>query len=61
MKGWYDGYALDGETSVYNPYSVMKALENRTFKSYWKKTSAVEELLTYIDINMDGLQNIQKC
>lgn len=41
MKEWYDGYALDGETSVYNPYSVMKALENRTFKSYWKKTSAV--------------------
>ena len=56
MKEWYDGYALDVDTSVYNPYSVMKALEDKSFKSYWKKTSAVEELLTYIDMNMDGLQ-----
>ena len=56
-KSWYDGYSFDKIHSVYNPYSVMSAMLSGKFKSFWKKTSAAEALLAYIDMNEDGLQN----
>lgn len=55
-KKWYDGYSFREIKSVYNPFSVMSAIQNHRFQSYWKKTSATEVLLTYIDMNEDGLQ-----
>lgn len=55
---WYDGYSFDRATSMYNPYSIMSAMENGKFKSYWKKTSASEALLPYIDMDEDGLQEV---
>ncbi len=57
MKHWYDGYTVGNCHSVYNPYSVMQALESGKYKSYWKKTSAAETLMTYIDMDQDGLQD----
>lgn len=56
IKDWYDGYYVGKESSVYNPYSVMSAVESGIIKSYWKKTSAAETLITYIDLDEDGLQ-----
>lgn len=56
MKQWYDGYTVGEKHSVYNPYSVMKALESGKYTSYWKKTSAAETLMTYIDMDQEGLQ-----
>lgn len=56
VKSWYDGYSFDRIHSVYNPYSVMTAMQNGKFASYWKKTSAAEALLSYIDMNEEGLQ-----
>ena len=56
MKRWYDGYTVGEQHSVYNPYSVMKAISSGKYKSYWKKTSAAETLITYIDMDMEGLQ-----
>jgi hypothetical protein len=57
MKKWYDGYTVGDCSSIYNPYSVMQALETGKYKSYWKKTTAAETLMTYIDMNQDGLQD----
>ena len=57
MKKWYDGYTIGNCTSVYNPYSVMQALDSGKYKSYWKKTSAAETLMTYIDVDQNGLQD----
>ncbi|MBO6207698.1 MAG: AAA family ATPase [Lachnospiraceae bacterium] len=57
MKKWYDGYTVGDCHSIYNPYSVMQALESGKYKSYWKKTSAAETLMTYIDMDQDGLQD----
>ncbi len=54
---WYDGYSFDRGHSLYNPYSIISAMQSGKFKSYWKKTSAAEALLTYIDINENGLQD----
>ena len=57
MKLWYDGYTIGELHSIYNPYSVMHAVSSGKFRSYWKKTSAAETLMTYIDMDQDDLQN----
>lgn len=55
-KHWYDGYTVGSARSIYNPYSMMSAVRAHRFRSFWKKTSAAETLMTYIDMNQDGLQ-----
>lgn len=55
MKQWYDGYSFRNLASVYNPNSVMKALFNHDFDSYWTQTSAAESLIEYINLDFDGL------
>lgn len=57
MKLWYDGYTVGDRHSIYNPYSVIHAISSGKFKSYWKKTSAAETLMTYIDMDQDDLQD----
>lgn len=56
FKFWYDGYEFPECGSIYNPYSVMRALQNHKCRSYWQKTSASESLMTYINMDFDGLQ-----
>ena len=55
MKKWYDGYSFRNLDSVYNPNSVMKAIINDDFDSYWTQTSAAESLMGYINLDFDGL------
>ena len=55
MKQWYDGYSFRDLTSVYNPNSVMKAIRNDDFDSYWTQTSAADSLMGYISLDFDGL------
>ena len=57
-KNWYDGYDFPGIGAIYNPYSVMQAVQMEKFSSYWKKTSAAESLMTYINMDFEGLQEI---
>ncbi len=56
IKKWYDGYCFGSEKSIYNPYSVMKALDRKKTRSYWRKTSAAEALITYVNLGGDDLQ-----
>lgn len=55
MKRWYDGYYFKDVGSVYNPNSVMKAIRNDDFDSYWTETSAAEGLMDYISQDYNGL------
>ncbi len=55
MKQWYDGYSFRGLASIYNPNSVIRAIYNDDFDSYWTQTSAAESLMGYINLNFDGL------
>lgn len=55
MKLWYDGYSFRDLAAVYNPNSVMKAIHNDDFDSYWTQTSAAESLMGYISLDFDGL------
>ena len=56
-RRWYDGYSFKGTESIYNPYSVMMAMTMGEYESYWKQTSAAENLITYINMNFDNLQS----
>ena len=55
MKQWYDGYSFRGVGSVYNPNSVMEAIANDDFDSYWTDSSAAEPLMDYISKDYNGL------
>lgn len=55
MKRWYDGYNLTGVGSVYNPNSVMKALRNKKYMSYWEMSAAADSLLKYVSLDYEGL------
>ena len=57
LKMWYDGYHIGRETSIYNPYSVMKALQRGVCRSYWTTTGAYDSVITYIQMNFDGLKD----
>lgn len=56
VRQWYDGYDFPEYGAVYNPYSVMCAMKERKCRSYWRKTSAAESLMTYINMDFEGLQ-----
>jgi hypothetical protein len=56
IKHWYDGYTLGKITSVYNPCSVMQAIENESIESYWTQSETYESLKFYIDMDFDGLK-----
>ena len=55
MKRWYDGYFIKGIGSVYNPNSVMEAIKNRDFDSYWPESTTASELMEYISQPYNGL------
>ena len=56
MQAWYDGYKLDN-TELYCPNSVVQAIEEQSFDSYWTKTEVYEALSNYIAMNYDGLHD----
>ena len=55
MKQWYDGYEFKDVGPVYNPNSVMQAIDNDDFDSYWTETSAAEGLMEYISKDYNGM------
>ncbi len=56
-KNWYDGYKFRKVKSIYNPKSVVEAMLNEEFDSYWTNTETYESLKMYIDMNFDGLKD----
>jgi hypothetical protein len=40
MKRWYDGFTFGHITDIYNPWSVINALDKRQYASYWVNTSS---------------------
>ena len=56
-KRWYNGYQLGKGLSIYNPRSVVEAMLEQEFHSYWSKTENYEALKVYIDMNFDGLKD----
>ncbi len=57
LKKWYDGYQIGSEPSMFNPNSVMQAIEDGMCDSYWDRTGAFETVSDYISMNFDGLKD----
>ena len=55
-KRWYDGYSFNRVKSVYSPNSVINAMNNGEFGSYWTKTETYDSLRFYIDTNFDEVR-----
>ena len=56
MKKWYDGYTFGNVSGIYNPYSVMNAVIDGEYGSYWRQSSSAESLESLIGMDFDGLQ-----
>lgn len=57
MKYWYDGYSFQGEPHIYNPNSVVNAMLDKRYKSYWTNTETFTSLRDYISLNFEGLKD----
>ena len=56
LKEWYDGYKIQ-DIDLYNPRSVVCALSDGSCKSYWTNTGPMDEIIYYINQNMDEVKN----
>ena len=57
LEKWYDGYRIGNEPSMFNPNSVMQAIDADRCKSYWASTGAFDAVANYIQMNYDGLKD----
>ena len=57
LEKWYDGYQIGDELSIFNPNSVMQALQEQWCESYWGKTGAYDAVADYISMNYEGLKD----
>lgn len=51
LEEWYNGYLTAKGIKIYNPRSVVKALENSYCESYWTNTGAMDEVAEYLKYN----------
>ena len=54
---WYDGYQIGNEPSMFNPNSVMQAIDNGYCTSFWASTGAYDAVAHYIQMNYEGLKD----
>ena len=52
ISKWYNGYLTEDGEKIYNPRSVVKALENGKCRSYWTNTGRMDEVLFYLKYNI---------
>ena len=57
LEKWYDGYQIGNEASVFNPNSVMQAIDNGYCTSFWASTGAYDAVARYIQMNYEGLKD----
>ncbi|MCQ2219456.1 MAG: ATP-binding protein [Paludibacteraceae bacterium] len=55
-KRWYDGYKMSPAVELFNPLSVVRAIESKEFDSYWTATSSFEVLKDYIMMDFNGIK-----
>jgi len=57
LEKWYDGYQIGDQPSMFNPNSVIQAVDSNWCESYWGKTGAYDAVARYIRMNFDGLKD----
>ena len=56
IKAWYDGYLMPNNVHLYNPCSVVQAMDGGKLQGYWVATSSFEALRIPINLNINGLR-----
>lgn len=57
LRHWYDGYATPAGKSLYNPRSVVLALNNNSLGNYWTSSGPYDEIFYYIKNNVDSVRD----
>lgn len=57
LEKWYDGYQIGYESSIFNPNSVMQAIDSGRCRSFWASTGAYDTVAHYIAMNYEGLKD----
>ena len=57
LEKWYDGYQIGDELSMFNPNSVMQAIDSGRCRSFWASTGAFDAVAHYINMNYEGLKD----
>ncbi len=52
ISEWYNGYQTKGGERLYNPRSVVCALEDGVCQSYWTRTGKKDEVLYFLKYNI---------
>lgn len=56
VRKWYDGYVLGDGMHIYNPKSVIEAIQRKRIGNYWTQSETYESLKIYIEMDEDGLK-----
>ena len=56
LEKWYDGYMIGPQPSMFNPNSVMQAVDIGRCRSFWASTGTFEAIAGYIRMDFDGLK-----
>ena len=51
IKKWYNGYSWDGVNKVYNPFSLLRFMEARSFQNFWFEKGTPTFLIELIKKN----------
>ena len=57
LEKWYDGYQIGDEHSIFNPNSVMQAIDAGRCRSFWAATGSYDAVAHYIQMNYEGLKD----
>ena len=57
LRVWYDGYGTAAGIRLYNPRSVVGALDDNQLANYWTSSGPYDELFTYIGANVDQVKD----
>ncbi len=57
IREWYNGYQTRDGQRLYNPRSVVCALEDQTCQSYWTRTGKMDEVLFFLKYNISEVRD----
>ena len=57
LEEWYNGYYTQKGEKLYNPRSVVCAVEDGTCKSYWVNTGKLDDIAECIHANVDEIRD----
>lgn len=57
ISEWYNGYTTKAGGKIYNPRSVVCALEDEYCQSYWTRTGKMDEVLFFLKYNIGEVRN----